>query len=680
MISHEGALNTVLDINTRFAITDADTVLAVSPFTFDLAIYDLFGLLAAGGTMVIPTREQRGDPAAWIDLLHRDQVTVWNSVPVLMDLLTDALPAEPGALGALRLCLLSGDWIPLELLSAIRSRAPQCQLISLGGATEGSIWSVLYEIGEIGDDWTSVPYGTAMTGQTVQALDEHLLPCPVWVPGQLYIGGHGTALGYWGADDLTQAAFVFDGRTGRRLYRTGDWGRFRPDGTLEFLGRRDDQVKIRGYRVELREVESALAGVDGVSQAAVVAVGDRTARRLAAFAVTDRDAAAIRTDLSRRLPSYMLPATISVLPQLPVTATSKVDRKELTAIAAQFEHDPDIGLADRHPYGPQASGPRASGLGIAEEPVREALATLVAEQPNPTDDLLDLGLTSVDVIRLANIVEKHTGRRPDLRAFYATPTLRTLLGTPGTAAVPAAPNTTAGWAGWQQLSDPDERAAFRACRPNYGTAPRERVLPLSDPIALAERRARRTPRTFADRTVPATTLSDLLDCLRRVDLGDRIAYRYPSAGGLYPVAVRVHVRPGGVDGLPGGLYTYHPDAHDLSVHLTDIDLGEDIHQGTVNRPAATSAAFTLFLTIDPADIAPLYGADAEALALLDAGYMGQLLCQSAIDAGLALCPVHGVDFDAVRWMLPAGEHQVLLHTLLGGIPPTGSPHPQENYR
>ncbi|MEV7189325.1 amino acid adenylation domain-containing protein [Kitasatospora sp. NPDC093102] len=657
MISHRGALNTILDVNERFGIGATDAVLAVSPATFDLAVWDLFGTLAAGATVVVPTRDQRRDPAAWTALARTEHVTVWNSVPVLMDLFLDALPAGDAVLEGLRVCLLSGDWIPLDLPGRLRERAPKCRIVSLGGATEGSIWSVLHEIGDVDPAWSSIPYGTAMTGQSVQVLDEQLLPCPVHVPGQLYIGGHGTALGYWRAPELTEAAFVFDGRTGRRLYRTGDWGRLRPDGTLEFLGRRDAQVKIRGYRVELREVETALRAVPGVEQAAVVATGERTARRLAAFAVTARPLDAVRADLARRLPAHMLPASLTVLPELPLSATSKVDRGALERLAADLDHQ-----------APQpATGPSRHDTALENE-VRAALAAIVPGRPGLDDDLLAFGITSVDVIRLANTVEQHAGRRPDLKDFYAAPTLRTLLqqaDEPTDTPVPAAPGV---WSGWPQLTDPAERAAFRAARPAHGPAPATRTLPDRAPGNLDVRARRRTPRTFDPLPVTLDALADLLDSLRRTEAGGRPAFLYPSAGGLYAVQVHLHVRPGRVQGLPGGLYGYHPDAHDLTPHAPDVDLAPGIHLGPANRPLAGTAAFSIFLATDPADSAPLYGPDAEPLALLNAGYIGQLLCTTAIDAGLALAPVHGLDFDRIRWLLPGGERLVLLHTLLGGIP------------
>ncbi|MEV4560023.1 amino acid adenylation domain-containing protein [Kitasatospora sp. NPDC049285] len=659
MISHRGALNTILDVNERFGIGPTDAVLAVSPSTFDLAVWDLFGSLAAGATLVVPTGDQRRDPAAWTALARAEHVTAWNSVPVLMDVLLEALPAGETVLEGLRVCLLSGDWIPLDLPGRLRERAPKCRIVSLGGATEGSIWSVLYEIDDVDPAWSSIPYGTAMTGQSVQVLDHQLLPCPAHVPGQLHIGGHGTALGYWQAPELTEEAFVFDGRTGRRLYRTGDWGRLRPDGTLEFLGRRDAQVKIRGFRVELREVETALRAVPGVEQAAAVATGERTNRRLAAFVVTTRPLDEVRADLARRLPAHMLPGSLTALPALPLSATSKVDRGALERLAADLE------LPAPQPETP----PARHGTGL-EEKVLAALAAILPDRPGLDEDLLVFGITSVDVIRLANTIEQHTGQRPDVKVFYQAPTLRTLLQHTDAPAAeqPTSPVVPGAWSGWPQVTDPAERAAFRAARPARGLAPALRTLPQRPPGRVDARARRRTPRGFDPRPVTVDALTDLLESLRRTDTGGRPAHLYPSAGGLYAVQAHLHVRPGRVQGLPGGLYGYHPDAHDLVPYAPDLDLDPGVHLGPANRPLANTAAFSIFLATDPADSAPLYGSDAEHLALLNAGYIGQLLCQTATETGLGLAPVHGVDFDRIRWLLPGGERLVLLHTLLGGIP------------
>ncbi|MGW3196862.1 amino acid adenylation domain-containing protein [Streptomyces sp. NPDC001118] len=661
MISHRGALNTVLDINSRFTVTSDDVLLAVSPFTFDLAVYDLFGALAAGGTLVVPTREQRSDPAAWADLVRREQVTVWNSVPTLASVLLESVPARDETLHSVRLWLLSGDWIPLDLPDRLRDHSGGCQVVSLGGATEGSIWSILYEISDVDPEWASIPYGQSMTGQRVEILDEDLLPCPAWTPGQIHISGHGTALGYWNAPELTDAAFVFDGRTGRRLYRTGDWGRLRPDGTIEFLGRRDDQVKIRGFRVEVREVEAAVRALDGVEQAAVVVTGERADRRLHAFVVSSRPPAALRTELAERLPAHMLPATLTPRAELPMTATGKTDRATLASEALPL-------------VPPQSTpGPREAGDADRTRLLHGALTALLPAPAGLDEDLLSMGLTSIDVIRLANTVEQQGLPRPDLAAFYRTPTLRTLLQDTDAPAPAANAPAASPWRGYTQLTGLDERAAFRAARPAYPAAPTRRILPAAPPHAQDLREQRFTPREFTGQPVNAQSLGHLLDSLRRVEAPGRAGFLYPSAGGLYSVHLYIHIRPGRLEDLEGGVYAYHPEAHDLVPYAPGIDLDPAaLHLGPVNRPLAETAAFTLWLVTDPADSAPLYGADAEPLALLNAGYMGQLLYERARGAGLGLCPVHGIDFDTVRWLLPDGDRLVLLHTLLGGIPATRS--------
>ena len=186
-------------------------------------------------------------------------------------------------LGSLRLVLLSGDWMPLSLPERLRA-ASSAKLVSLGGATEASIWWIFYAIGAVDKQWGSIPYGTAMRHQTVSVLNGRLESSPVWVSGDLYIGGIGVALGYWRDDETTQRSFLAHPRTGERLYRTGDMGRLTGDGNIEFLGRRDFQVKIHGHRVELGEIEHALLQHAGVVEAVVTAQGERfDGKRLVAY-------------------------------------------------------------------------------------------------------------------------------------------------------------------------------------------------------------------------------------------------------------------------------------------------------------------------------------------------------------------------------------------------------------
>jgi amino acid adenylation domain-containing protein len=287
MIDHRGAVNTILDINRRFNVKPEDRVIALSSLSFDLSVYDIFGILAAGGTIVIPEASATRDPAHWSQLMVQHQITIWNSVPVLMQMLLEYTSGRSDALPqSLRLVMLSGDWLPLSLPNQIRVLLENVKVVSLGGATEASIWSILYPIETIDPTWKSVPYGCPMANQHFYVLNDTLELCPVSVPGQLYIGGIGLAKGYWRDEEKTNASFIIHPHTQERLYKTGDLGRYLPDGNIEFLGREDFQVKVNGYRIELGEIEAALQKHPGIKKAVVTAVGEsRENKQLVAYVV-----------------------------------------------------------------------------------------------------------------------------------------------------------------------------------------------------------------------------------------------------------------------------------------------------------------------------------------------------------------------------------------------------------
>lgn len=293
MIEHRSVVNRMLDVNRRFEIGEADRVLALTALNHDLSVYDIFGALAAGATIVMPDAGAVRDPSHWAALMARERVTVWNSVPAFLEMLVEYLEHAPDRESvlpvALRLALLAGDWIPVALPGRLRVLIEGVSFISLGGPTETTIWDICYPVTSVEPHWTSIPYGKPMTNARYYVLNAALEPCPVWVPGELYIAGAGLARGYWRDDERTQASFLTHPRTGERLYRSGDLGRYLPDGNIEFLGRDDFQVKIRGFRVELGEIEAALTQHPAVRTAVVAGVGERRGhKRLVAYVVPDQ--------------------------------------------------------------------------------------------------------------------------------------------------------------------------------------------------------------------------------------------------------------------------------------------------------------------------------------------------------------------------------------------------------
>ncbi|SBT43396.1 non-ribosomal peptide synthetase [Micromonospora narathiwatensis] len=425
MIDHRGAANTVQDVNARFGITPADRVLALSALSFDLSVYDVFGALAAGAAVVLPAPGRAADPEHWSDLVRRHRVSVWNSVPALMQAWADAPAAfaDP-ADSPLRVVLLSGDWIPVRLPDAVRARHAKAAVHSLGGATEASIWSVHHPIEVVGTDWTSIPYGRPMANQTMHVYDAGLAPCPVWTPGELYIGGVGVALGYWADPVRTDERFVRHPVTGERLYRTGDLGRHLPDGTIEFLGRDDDQVKLNGFRIELGEITATLSRQPGVAEAVtVVDTNPGTGRRqLVGYVVpadpaTPPPAETLRAGLARVLPDYMVPHHYPVLDRIPLSANGKVDR---AALPSPWEsllpagHRPPADEVER----------------TVHEIWRE---TLGRDDFGVADNFFELGADSLHAVRILGRLREEFGIEPDadegLPMLFDSPTVAELAET-----------------------------------------------------------------------------------------------------------------------------------------------------------------------------------------------------------------------------------------------------------
>jgi amino acid adenylation domain-containing protein len=419
MISHEAAVNTVLDVRDRLALAADDAVIALSELSFDLSVFDIFGTLSAGATLVtLADGVAAKDPAHWAERVDRHRVTVWNSVPALMGMFVDHLTSVPGPAPRLRVALLSGDWIPLDLPARIRRVAPQASVISGGGATEASIWSVLYPIDHVDASWKSIPYGAPLTNQTARVNDRLGEEVPDWVTGELYIGGDGVAVGYWDDPARTAERFVPDpARLGGRRYRTGDNARHVAGGLLEFLGRTDSQVKVNGYRIDLSEIERELATHPAVVRACVLASGPRDgARKLRAFVVTTDDSAVaeIRRRAAMRLPDYMVPAAVEAIDELPLTRNGKVDRARLADLP--------------WPQPEKAPSPAAPSR-ARSRPIEALVTELVAAvlelrpAPGPEDDLLQLGADSLTIVRIGRGLQERLGFAPSLSQVFADPTV-----------------------------------------------------------------------------------------------------------------------------------------------------------------------------------------------------------------------------------------------------------------
>jgi len=400
-------------------IGGGDTLLAVTTLSFDIAVLELLAPLVCGATVVLARRDEAVDGETLARLMAQHRVNVMQATPTTWHLLLDAgwRPAP----GFRALC--GGEPLPPALAKALL--ATGLKLWNLYGPTETTVWSTL---ARIEDAQRKITIGRPIDNTQVWICDEAMRPLPVGAEGEIVIGGDGVALGYHQREALTNERFVplaFGPRTGQRAYRTGDLGRWNEEGQLEHLGRLDFQVKVRGYRIELGEIEAQLEQAEGIARAVVVAheatPGDVA---LVGYVVPRPGAAAdpgaLREDLRRTLPDYMLPRTILVLASLPLLPNGKVDRKSLPLpkLAA-----PAVVPATSAP----AATPAAPAGLAATDPVVMTIATqmgqLLGRGPlAPDDHFFEQGGHSLLAAKLSAGLSAALGRRPGLRAIFENPT------------------------------------------------------------------------------------------------------------------------------------------------------------------------------------------------------------------------------------------------------------------
>jgi amino acid adenylation domain-containing protein len=457
--THRAIVNRLLWMQDTYRLTDADTVMQKTPFSFDVSVWEFFWPLLAGARLLMAKPGGHQDAAYLLELARRERVTTMHFVPSMLQLFVEQ-PALATAT-ALRQVFCSGEALGPELQQRFFAAHP-AELHNLYGPTEAAVDVSFWRCDRRSDD-PVVPIGRPIARTQLHVLDRFLQPTPPGVAGELHIGGISLARGYHGRPDLTAEKFIPDpfGPAGGRLYRTGDLARWRADGSIEYLGRLDHQVKIRGFRIELGEIEAALRQQPGVRDAVAVAREERAGgKQLIAYVAGAGDEAVWRAALRARLPEYMVPADFVVLAALPLTPSGKVDRRALPAPVRERRAS--------------AATYRAAGTPTEEALVGLWREVLGREQVGVEDNFFDLGGHSLKLGHLHARLQGRFAGVPTLLELFQYPTIRSLaarLETPAAQAaapVPRAPggdgNGPAGEAGARREALVDQRALRQAAR------------------------------------------------------------------------------------------------------------------------------------------------------------------------------------------------------------------------
>ncbi|WP_352232126.1 amino acid adenylation domain-containing protein [Xenorhabdus bakwenae] len=412
MNEHRGVVNRLLWAQATYQLTPQDRVLQKTPFSFDVSVWEFFLPLMVGAQLVMARPGGHKEPHYLLEEIENRHITTIHFVPSMLQIFLHFLPA--GRCLSLRQILCSGEALPYALQQHCLSHLPHSELHNLYGPTEAAIDVTAWQCVP-GRYIGQVPIGHPIANIQIYILDAHGEVVPIGVAGEIYIGGVGVARGYLNRPELTSERFLpdpFSSAPDARLYKTGDLGRWLPDGNIDYLGRNDFQVKLRGFRIELGEIEARLTQCDGVREAVVLAREDEPGqKRLVAYLRPSEGAelvlAELRQQLTEHLADYMLPSAFVILETFPLTPNGKLDRQALPP--------PDLSAVVARGY--------EAPVGETEIALAQIWQKLLRlKQVSRHDHFFELGGHSLMIVSLVEEL-RNLGRQLEVRSVFASPIL-----------------------------------------------------------------------------------------------------------------------------------------------------------------------------------------------------------------------------------------------------------------
>ncbi|QRN86643.1 amino acid adenylation domain-containing protein [Clostridia bacterium] len=412
MIEHRNVMALILNKRLEFDFNEKDVWANFHSYCFDVSVWEMYGALLYGSSLLLLDKEIVRDPRDFLQKLIENKVTVLCQIPVAFyNLMQEELRQKEKSL-KLRYVIFAGESLKPFMLDAFKQRYPETTLVNMYGVTEATVYQTYKEITEDDILNASDNIGRPLSGDYIYIVDRNLQPAPIGAMGEMMIGGEGVARGYLNRPDLTASRFIDNPfMKGDRLYRTGDFARWFPEGEIEYLGRMDHQIKIRGHRVELGEIEKKILSFSGIRKAAVIAKNDDQDKKiLCAYYVADSliEQQDVKEYLIAELPAYMVPAYYLQMDSFPLTSTGKVDVKSLPEPNKFIQSD--------------YAAPEDENQRIIAEIWQEILDV---EKVGIDDNFFDLGGDSLSAVRFSSYLYQYE-LRIDLQDIYRHPTIKGL--------------------------------------------------------------------------------------------------------------------------------------------------------------------------------------------------------------------------------------------------------------
>ncbi|WP_049081951.1 acinetobactin non-ribosomal peptide synthetase subunit BasA, partial [Acinetobacter baumannii] len=428
VLNNQATENTLQQTISEWKITTDDVIMAVTPFHHDMSVFDVFASMAVGATLVVPSFEQSKNAVVWANLVDRCKVTIWSSVPAIVDMLFSV--AQKEQLQSLRLIAQGGDYIKPSLIAKLRQQLPNARLFSLGGPTETTIWSIWHEINE--QDQEIIPYGKALENNRYFILDENLKPCQMGEVGTMYMTGLNLSNGYLLDGEIYYKDFVeiqVSENETQTAFRMSDQGYFREDGNIIFAGREEGYLKIKGVRISAAEVENALTKNPYIHNCVVVSCVHPTTETQELVAVytlenkyktTRLNSPELKNFLKIHLPSSHIPLKYLAVDIIPLTRNGKIDRKAVQEIAQGKIYVSSTLSANSSKASSAVAEVRDSVLSI----FRECIADSQAEKMDIfyRSEILDIGIRPKQLMSIAQKLSQKLNTQID---FYTLVSCKT---------------------------------------------------------------------------------------------------------------------------------------------------------------------------------------------------------------------------------------------------------------
>ncbi|EXB48722.1 AMP-binding protein [Acinetobacter sp. 1000160] len=433
VLNNQATANTLQQTISKWEMTADDVIMAVTPFHHDMSVFDVFASMAVGATLVVPSFEQNKNAVVWADLVDRCKVTLWSSVPAIVDMLFSVARKEQ--LRSLRLIAQGGDYIKPALISKLRQQLPHARLFSLGGPTETTIWSIWHEIDE--QDQDIIPYGKALENNRYFILDENLKPCPMGEVGTMYMTGLNLSNGYLLNGEIYYKDFVdlplSDNET-QTAFRMSDQGYVREDGNIIFAGREEGYLKIKGVRISAVEVENALTKNPYIHNCVVISCVHPTTETQELVAVYTLDNKSETTGLSHHelknflkvhLPSSHIPSKYLGIDIIPLTRNGKIDRKAVQEIAQGKLYVSATWSANSSTTPPSIAEVGDSVLSV----FRDCIANSQAEKMDIfyRSEILDIGIRPKQLMKIAQKLSQKLSTEIDFYTLMSCKTIQDVV-------------------------------------------------------------------------------------------------------------------------------------------------------------------------------------------------------------------------------------------------------------